>query len=114
MVSQHRYSFQFRSGVHPSADKANLAENERLYKGIGRGLQLIAIGYLLRINFLALLFKFDIYRWVAGVDVLHVIGIALLSLIGLYILHQNSVSVYPGYWVSPDCWYSISIRWWSG
>ena len=43
-------------------------ENERLYKGIGRGLQLIAIGYLLRINFLALLFKFDIYRWVAGVD----------------------------------------------
>ncbi|MEZ5051620.1 MAG: heparan-alpha-glucosaminide N-acetyltransferase domain-containing protein [Chitinophagales bacterium] len=64
-------------------------ENERLYKGIGRGLQLIAIGYLLRINFLALLFKFDIYRWVAGVDVLHVIGIALLSLIGLYILHQE-------------------------
>jgi uncharacterized membrane protein len=64
-------------------------ENERLFKGIGRGLQLIAIGYLLRLNFLALLFRFDIYTWVVGVDVLHVIGIALLTLIGLYIIHQE-------------------------
>jgi len=64
-------------------------DNVRLYKGIGRGLQLIALGYLLRINFLALLFKGEIYQWVWGADVLHIIGLSILILIGLYILHQE-------------------------
>jgi hypothetical protein len=64
-------------------------DNERIYKGIGRGLQLIAIGYLLRLNFLALIFKGEIYSWVWGADVLHIIGLSLLVLIGLNILQQE-------------------------
>lgn len=63
--------------------------NVRLTKGLGRGLQLIGLGYLLRMNFLALIFKGEIYNWVWGADVLHIIGLSLLILCGLYILHQE-------------------------
>ena len=63
--------------------------NERINKGINRGLQLIALGYILRLSLPAFFFDQTIYQWVWGVDVLHCIGIALLVLIGLYILHQE-------------------------
>lgn len=59
--------------------------NPRIRKGLKRGLELIAIGYLLRTNILGLL-KGSIYPSFYLVDVLHCIGVALLVIIGWYIL----------------------------
>ncbi len=61
------------------------AENPRIKKGLRRGLQLIGIGYLLRTNFLGLL-QGVIYPSFYVVDVLHCIGMALLLIVGLYLL----------------------------
>ncbi|WP_306013462.1 MULTISPECIES: heparan-alpha-glucosaminide N-acetyltransferase domain-containing protein [unclassified Allomuricauda] len=60
-------------------------ENPRVAKGIRRGLQLLAIGYLLRLNLGGLL-KGEIYNSFYLVDVLHCIGLSILGLIGLYLL----------------------------
>jgi uncharacterized membrane protein len=59
------------------------SDNPRLRKGLKRGLQLIGIGYLLRIDVFGL-FKGVIYPNFYLVDVLHCIGVALLVLIGIY------------------------------
>lgn len=60
-------------------------DNPRIRKGVQRGFQLIGIGYLLRTNVLGLL-KGAIYPSFFLVDVLHCIGVALLVIIGLYLL----------------------------
>ena len=60
-------------------------DNPRLRKGIKRGLELIAIGYLLRSNIFGLL-NGVIYPSFFLVDVLHCIGIAILLLIAFYLL----------------------------
>ncbi len=65
-------------------------ENKRLFKGLTRVFQLLILGYLLRINFPALLGRFQLYPWFWGADVLHVIGLALLAVIILFILHKQS------------------------
>lgn len=63
-------------------------ENPRIKKGLRRGLQLIAIGYLLRFNVFGLL-KGAIYPSFFLVDVLHCIGMALLLIVGLYLLGER-------------------------
>ena len=62
----------------------NGLENPRVKKGIKRGLQLLFIGYLLRLNLLGLL-KGEIYEATYLVDVLHCIGLSLLGIIGIYL-----------------------------
>lgn len=64
------------------------AQNPRIRKGIRRGLQLIAIGYLLRTNLFGLL-QGQIYPSFYLVDVLHCIGVALLLIIGIYQLTRK-------------------------
>lgn len=66
----------------------NGMENPRVSKGIRRGLQLLAIGYLLRLNLGGLL-KGEIYNSFYLVDVLHCIGLSILGLIGTYLLTAN-------------------------
>ncbi|MFT0715493.1 heparan-alpha-glucosaminide N-acetyltransferase domain-containing protein [Flagellimonas lutimaris] len=63
----------------------NGMDNPRVAKGIRRGLQLLAIGYLLRLNLGGLL-KGEIYNAFYLVDVLHCIGLSILGLIGVYVL----------------------------
>ena len=63
----------------------NGMDNPRVAKGIRRGLQLLAIGYLLRLNLGGLL-KGEIYNAFYLVDVLHCIGLSILGLIGIYVL----------------------------
>jgi uncharacterized membrane protein len=68
-------------------DKGN--DNPRIKKGLKRGLELIGIGYLLRIPF---------YYWIKGhfdtyflvVDVLQCIGLSLILLVLLYLLVQKN------------------------
>ncbi len=68
-------------------DNRPLRENERVKKGLKRGLLLIAMGYVLKWNvFMLLLGRF--YPWYYTVDVLQVIGLALLTMIGAYALHR--------------------------
>ena len=63
-------------------------ENPRVKKGIRRGLQLLLIGYLLRLNIFGL-FKGDIYPAFYLVDVLHCIGLSILAIIGVYLFASN-------------------------
>ena len=73
----------------------NGTENPRVSKGIRRGLQLLLIGYLLRMN-LGGLFKGEIYGSFYLVDVLHCIGLSILGLIGVYVLTAKKKSyVFP-------------------
>lgn len=60
-------------------------ENPRIKKGVKRGLQLLLIGYLLRMNLFGLLIG-EIYESFYLVDVLHCIGFSILAIIGLYLL----------------------------
>jgi len=60
-------------------------DNPRVKKGINRGLQLLLIGYLLRLNIFGLLGG-KIYEGFYVVDVLHCIGLAILFIIGMYLL----------------------------
>lgn len=60
-------------------------ENPRVKKGIRRGLQLLLIGYLLRLNLFGL-FKGQLYDSFFLVDVLHCIGLSILAIIGVYLL----------------------------
>ena len=66
------------------SDKIGLA-NPRVRKGIRRGLQLIFIGYLLRMNLFGLL-KGEVYDSFFLVDVLHCIGLSILGILGVYLL----------------------------
>jgi len=63
----------------------NGLENPRVSKGIRRGVQLLIIGYLLRLN-LGGIFKGEIYSSFYLVDVLHCIGLSILGLISIYLL----------------------------
>ncbi|GLU44627.1 heparan-alpha-glucosaminide N-acetyltransferase domain-containing protein [Allomuricauda sp. NBRC 101325] len=63
-------------------------ENPRVAKGVRRGLQLLLIGYLLRLNLFGLL-KGQIYSSFYLVDVLHCIGLSIFALIGVYLLTSN-------------------------
>lgn len=59
--------------------------NPRVRKGAKRGLELLLIGYLLRLNIFGL-FKGELYPSFYLVDVLHCIGLSILAIIGLYLL----------------------------
>ena len=63
-------------------------ENPRIKKGVRRGLQLIIIGYLLRLNLFGLL-QGRLYDSFFLVDVLHCIGLSILGIIGIYLLTVN-------------------------
>ena len=60
--------------------------NPRIKKSLKRGLELIFYGYLLRLNFGGL-FKGQLYNTFYQVDVLHCLGLALLSIVVLYKVH---------------------------
>ena len=62
--------------------------NPRVRKGIKRGLQLLLIGYLLRMNLFGLLGG-QIYDSFYLVDVLHCIGLSILAVIGFYVFSTN-------------------------
>ncbi len=68
-------------------DGRPFSENKRVKKGVKRGFYLIGVGYLLKINFPALLIG-KIYPWVWAIDVLHIIGIALLAIIMVVALRE--------------------------
>jgi len=70
-------------------------ENPRVKKGIRRGLELLFIGYLLRINFLGILHG-EIYDSFYLVDVLHCIGLSLIGISGIYLLtHRLKHYLFP-------------------
>ncbi len=71
-------------------DNSQAIKNIRIKKGIKRGLMLIGIGYLLRMNIFGL-FSGVIYDSFYLVDVLHCIGVSILFLIGIYTYsrHRN-------------------------
>jgi len=69
-------------------------DNPRVTKGIKRGLQLIFIGYLLRLNFWGL-FGGYIYDSFYYIDVLHCIGFSILGIIGLYVLTTKRKAFFP-------------------
>ncbi len=70
-------------------------ENPRVQKGIRRGLQLLLIGYLLRLNIFGL-FNGELYHGFYLVDVLHCIGLSILAIIGLYLFaHKRRKLVFP-------------------
>lgn len=69
--------------------------NPRVKKGIKRGVELIVIGYLLRINLLGLL-QGQIYDSFYLVDVLHCIGFSILGIISIYIAtNRNQKYLFP-------------------
>ncbi len=71
-------------------------ENPRVKKGIRRGLQLLLIGYLLRMNIFGL-FSGHIYNSFYLVDVLHCIGLSILAIIGVYLFSVNrNKYLFPG------------------
>jgi len=59
--------------------------NPRVKKGIRRGLELLLVGYLLRINLMGIIHG-EIYASFYLVDVLHCIGLSILGIIGIYLL----------------------------
>lgn len=63
--------------------------NPRVKKGIKRGLMLIALGYVLRLDFPGFLLKGEVYDNFYKIDVLHCIGLSILLLIGIYLLSYN-------------------------
>ncbi len=70
-------------------------ENPRIIKGLRRGLQLLFIGYLLRLNLFGLL-KGQVYESFYLVDVLHIIGLSIIGIIAVYLLTQKRASfVFP-------------------
>jgi len=78
-------------------------ENPRIRKGIKRGLQLLLIGYLLRLNLFGL-FQGQLYDSFFLVDVLHCIGISIMAIIAVFLLtsHQKN-------WVMPALLLGITI-----
>jgi len=58
-------------------------ENPRIKKGVRRGIQLVLIGYALRLNLFGLL-EGKLYDSFFFVDVLHCIGISILTIIGIF------------------------------
>jgi uncharacterized membrane protein len=60
-------------------------ENPRVSKGIKRGLQLLFLGYLLRLNLFGL-YNGEIYNTFSLVDVLQCIGLSIIGITGIYLL----------------------------
>jgi uncharacterized membrane protein len=75
-------------------DSSPLREHKRVRKGIRRAFFLLALGYLLKM-YLPYLMIFKIAPHYITVDVLHVIGLALLALIGIYALHRSTGFSFP-------------------
>ncbi|MEN8799451.1 MAG: heparan-alpha-glucosaminide N-acetyltransferase domain-containing protein [Flavobacteriaceae bacterium] len=63
-------------------------DNPRVIKGIRRGIQLLFIGYLLRLNLFGLL-KGEVYETFYLVDVLHIIGLSILGIIAIYLITKS-------------------------
>ena len=78
-------------------------KNPRVKKGVRRGLELLFIGYLLRMNLFGLL-KGEFYASFYLVDVLHCIGLSLLGIIGFYLAAQKYKT-----WVLPTLLISTTI-----
>ena len=77
--------------------------NLRIKKGIKRGIQLLFIGYLLRLNLFGL-FKGEMYASFFLVDVLHIIGLSILGIIGLYLLTSKQKNyVFPSLLLLISC-----------
>ncbi|MEO0724110.1 MAG: acyltransferase family protein [Bacteroidota bacterium] len=68
-------------------DGRPMRENTRMKKGIRRGFFLLYIGYLLKVNFPALLVGY-LSPWILAIDVLHIIGLALIGLIAICALRE--------------------------
>ncbi|WP_394749201.1 heparan-alpha-glucosaminide N-acetyltransferase domain-containing protein [Spongiimicrobium salis] len=74
-------------------------KNPRVKKGIKRGLQLLLIGYVLRMNLFGLL-SGHIYESFYIVDVLHCIGLSILGIVGIYVLTaKQKAVVFPSFLV---------------
>lgn len=70
-------------------------KNPRIRKGLKRGVELLFIGYLLRMNLLGLL-EGEIYSSTYLVDVLHCIGISIIAIIVVYLATQvNQKFLFP-------------------
>ena len=78
-------------------------ENPRISKGIRRGLQLLFIGYLLRLNLFGLV-QGKLYNAFFLVDVLHCIGISILVIIAVYLLTASFKR-----WIFPFTLLSITL-----
>jgi len=77
--------------------------NPRIKKGIKRGIQLLFIGYLLRLNIFGL-FTGELYPSFFLVDVLHIIGLSILGIIGLYLFtYKKRKYVFPAFLVIISC-----------
>ncbi len=77
--------------------------NPRIKKGIKRGIQLVLIGYLLRLNLLGL-FEGEFYASLFLVDVLHIIGLSILGIIGLYLFsYRQRKYVFPLLLITISC-----------
>jgi len=78
-------------------------DNPRIKKGIKRGIQLLFIGYLLRLNLFGL-FKGEMYASFFLVDVLHIIGLSILGIIGSYLLTSKQKNyVFPSLLLLISC-----------
>jgi uncharacterized membrane protein len=75
-------------------EDAPLHQHTRVIKGIRRAFMLIGLGYVLKWNF-GILFTWNLQSYHYSVDVLHIIGISLLLVIGLYALHRKTGISYP-------------------
>jgi uncharacterized membrane protein len=64
------------------------SENTRVRKGLRRGLYLIGVGYALKLCIPQLL-SGQISSWLWATDVLHIIGLALITLVGIGSLHER-------------------------
>lgn len=71
-------------------------QNPRVKKGIRRGLQLLCIGYLLRLNLFGL-FSGKIYDSFYLIDVLHCIGLSILTIVGFYVFSAKKKN-----WIFPS------------
>ncbi len=78
-------------------------ENPRIRKGIKRGLELLVIGYLLRLNLFGLL-KGELYNAFFLVDVLHCIGISIMVIIAVFLLTSRQKT-----WVMPTTLLGITL-----
>ncbi|MGS2760811.1 heparan-alpha-glucosaminide N-acetyltransferase domain-containing protein [Sinomicrobium sp. M5D2P9] len=66
-------------------------DNPRVKKGIKRGLMLIGLGYILRLNFEAFFLKNTINESFYQVSVLHCIGVSVLLLILIYLVSYRKM-----------------------
>ncbi len=78
-------------------------ENPRIRKGIKRGLQLLLIGYLLRLNLFGLM-QGQFYDAFFLVDVLHCIGISIMVIIAVFLLTSRQKN-----WAMPATLLGITL-----